>query len=94
MVSRFEAELGGHLQAERERSGLSQDALAQQFGVDQSLISRVERGQRRVSVEEFLLWADLVGADPVALFGTVAQRWEQTRRRTGSIWLSEAEPDG
>lgn len=37
---------------------MSQDALADRLGVDQSVVSRVEHAQRRVSVPELLAWAD------------------------------------
>lgn len=37
--------LGCYLSASRERSGLSQRALAEQIGVDYTYLSKIERGQ-------------------------------------------------
>ena len=41
----------------RQGKGLSQTALAKATGLDQSAISRIERGQRTVTVEQLVLIA-------------------------------------
>lgn len=38
------------------------------LGKDQSFISNIERGQRRVDVLEFYMLAKSIGADPIDLF--------------------------
>lgn len=42
---------------------MSQEALAIQLGTEQPTISKIERGQRRVTVAELLRWADVLGVD-------------------------------
>jgi transcriptional regulator with XRE-family HTH domain len=74
-VSDFDRELGLLLARLRESSGLSQEALAAALGRDQPLISKVERGQRRVSVADLLAWLGGLGiplADIVSNLETLA----------------------
>ena len=51
--------------AERQRAGLRQTDLARKLGESQSWVARVESGQRRIDVVEFLQIARVVGFDPV-----------------------------
>jgi transcriptional regulator with XRE-family HTH domain len=57
----------------RKASGLHQSELAHRLGRDQSVISNIERGQRRVDVVEFYLYARAMGYDPVHLFQILAR---------------------
>lgn len=71
---------GGHphlvavLTEARQKSGLTQAQLADRVGKDQTFISIIERGQRRVDVLEFVVLAKAMGADPARLFGQVLKR--------------------
>lgn len=71
---------GGHphlvavLTEARQKSGLTQAQLAEKIGKDQTYISIIERGQRRVDVLEFVTLARAMGADPAKLFGQVLKR--------------------
>ena len=56
----------------RRRSGLTQWDLAKRLGKDQSFVSLVEGGQRRVDVIEFFAIARALGEEPVALFTELA----------------------
>lgn len=47
--------------------GLSQDALAERLGCHQSLIARIESGQRRIDVVELVVLCRALGASPVEL---------------------------
>ena len=49
---------------EREASGLTQMELARKMGEYQSFVARLESGQRRVDVVEFLKLAEILGFDP------------------------------
>ena len=52
--------------AERMRAGLRQEDVAERLNQHQSWIARVESGQRRVDVVEFLALAKAIGFDPAA----------------------------
>jgi transcriptional regulator with XRE-family HTH domain len=58
----------------RARAGLRQEDLAARIGRDQTFVSLIERGQRRVDVIEFFEIARALGADPVALFKELANK--------------------
>jgi transcriptional regulator with XRE-family HTH domain len=48
----------------RQRRGLSQTEVARRLGRSQTFVSAVERGQRRVTVIEFLEMCEAIGFDP------------------------------
>lgn len=52
----------------RQEAGLRQSDLAAKLGKDQSFVSNIERGQRRVDVLEFYMLAKSIGVDPIDLF--------------------------
>jgi len=58
----------------RERAGVTQLALADSLGNSQTFISKVERGERRIDVVEFIEICDALGADPAATFREYLQR--------------------
>jgi transcriptional regulator with XRE-family HTH domain len=62
--SRRSAALRQLLIAARKASGLSQEELAQRLKSTQSAVSKIERGERRLDVVEFLNWCDAIGVDP------------------------------
>ena len=59
------------LTAARKQSGMKQEELAAVIGKDQSYISNIERGQRRVDVLEFITLARAIGVNPVNLFADI-----------------------
>lgn len=56
------------LVAKRRESKLTQSALAEQLAVPQSLVSKVERGERLLDVLEFAQYIAALGGDPVQAF--------------------------
>jgi transcriptional regulator with XRE-family HTH domain len=52
----------------RKAAGLRQEDLAVKLGKDQSFVSRIESGQRRVDVIEFYAIAMALRADPAKLY--------------------------
>lgn len=48
----------------REAAGLTQTELAEKLGEYQSFVARLESGQRRVDVVEFLELSEKLGFDP------------------------------
>ncbi|MGO7366567.1 helix-turn-helix domain-containing protein [Rhizobium leguminosarum] len=57
----------------REASGLTQTELADKLGEYQSLVARLESGQRRVDVIEFLELARILNFDPLDALGRLAR---------------------
>jgi transcriptional regulator with XRE-family HTH domain len=53
----------GFLTAKREAAGLTQTELAARLGEYQSFVARLESGQRRVDVIEFLKLSEALGFD-------------------------------
>lgn len=60
----------------RKESGLHQSDVAARMGNDQTIISNIERGQRRVDVIEFRDFANAIGRDPVDLYRHLVERWD------------------
>jgi len=52
----------------RRNAGLKQAELAEIIDKDQSYISNIERGQRRVDMLEFYILARAMNTDPVKLY--------------------------
>lgn len=64
----------------RQASGLTQAELAARVGKDQSFVSIIERGQRRVDVLEFVALAEAMEADPGQLFERMTSRLSKDLR--------------
>lgn len=64
----------------RQDSGLTQAELAKRVGKDQTFVSIIERGQRRVDVLEFVALARAMEADPRQLFERVTSRLSKAVR--------------
>ena len=52
------------LRTEREARGLRQEDVAQALGQNQMWMQRVELGERRIDVIEFVALATIIGFDP------------------------------
>ncbi|TAT71039.1 helix-turn-helix domain-containing protein [Rhizobium ruizarguesonis] len=57
----------------REASGLTQTELADKLGEYQSFVARLESGQRRVDVIEFLELARILNFDPLDALSRLAK---------------------
>lgn len=53
------------LKAEREKAKLSPALVADKLGVNQTYVSKYEKGERRLDLIEFLKIAEAVGFDPL-----------------------------
>lgn len=58
----------------REAAGMTQAQLAERLGEYQSFVARLESGQRRVDVVEFIELGSILGFDPAAAVRHVANR--------------------
>ena len=56
----------------RKEAGITQQELADQLNRPQSYVAKVETGERRLDVVEFIEWADGIGRSPAELVGLVA----------------------
>lgn len=59
------------LKKARKEKGITQAQLAEELGKPQSFIAKVESGERRLDVVEFVHLARLVGVDPAILIKTI-----------------------
>jgi transcriptional regulator with XRE-family HTH domain len=59
--------------AKREAAGMTQTQLADKLGEYQSFVARLESGQRRVDVVEFLDIAEILDFDPQKAIKQLAQ---------------------
>lgn len=57
----------------RKAAGMTQERLAEKLGQPQSFISKIESGERRLDVVEFIEVAKAMQIDPVTLFKRVVQ---------------------
>ncbi len=64
--------LKARLVALREGAGLTQRQLAARVGRDQSVIARIETGERRLDVVELFTLCVAMGLDPLVAFETLA----------------------
>lgn len=55
----------------REAAGMTQADLADRLGEYQSFVARLESGQRRIDVVEFLNIAEVLGFDPTKAIATL-----------------------
>ncbi|MDD3276796.1 MAG: helix-turn-helix transcriptional regulator [Kiritimatiellales bacterium] len=53
------------LREERQNAGLSQNMLAEKLNRPQSFVAKIEKGERRVDLVEFLTITHAMGIDPV-----------------------------
>jgi transcriptional regulator with XRE-family HTH domain len=72
MTYRTPSEVGSVVAELRRQAGLDQAAVAAHLGVDQSAVSRVERGERRLSAWELAAIAELLEVEPGLLTGREA----------------------
>jgi transcriptional regulator with XRE-family HTH domain len=73
--------VGQALAEARERAGLTQKQLAHRLRKPQSFVSNFERGQRRIDILELLRIADILEAEPHAIFADILARFKRGRTR-------------
>jgi transcriptional regulator with XRE-family HTH domain len=64
--------LAATLTQARKSAGMSQAVLAKQLRCQQSLIARIESGERRIDLVELIILSRAIGVDPSALLTKVA----------------------
>ena len=64
----------------RKSAGLGQDDLADRLKCHQSLVARLERGERRIDVVELVVLARAIGFDPFEVLAIVEAATEPDHR--------------
>ena len=62
------------ISATRRDASVSQEQLAERLGWSRSKVAKIEQGQRRIEVPDFILIARALDIDPETLFRRV-MRW-------------------
>lgn len=65
----------------RKQAGITQQQLAVQLNRPQSFVSKIERGERRIDVVEFLQISRLIGVDPHTVLKDIEHVSTKCRRR-------------
>ena len=87
-TSALDQAIGTFLGDLRRSRAVSQETLATQLGYRQSVISKAEKGQRRVTLSECLLWANALGVPFDDLVRGIERLWD-AHASTTSIWSRE-----
>ena len=58
----------------REDAGVTQRELARRLERAHSYVSRIEKGDRRLDLPEFIEWCELLDVDPVAAMRRIMRR--------------------
>ena len=58
----------------RENAGVSQRELARRLDRAHSYVGRIETGDRRLDLPEFIEWCELLDADPVEVLQGIVKR--------------------
>lgn len=66
--------------AARKNAGLRQQDLAYRLRCQQSFVARIESGQRRIDVVEFLVLTRAIGCDPYVILAMVEAALEPNHR--------------
>lgn len=82
----FSRALASRLTDLRIRSKASQVTLAGELKVDQGAVSRVESGQRRLSVGEAFAWLEALGLDAEDSAAELCSLWKTHGVRPPGFW--------
>jgi transcriptional regulator with XRE-family HTH domain len=77
-----EITIGSMLRRLRLNSGVSQEALAAAVGIPQTIVSRIERGTRRITASELRLACEMLG---VSMADFAAEFEEKAREEKARI---------
>jgi transcriptional regulator with XRE-family HTH domain len=58
----------------RTKAGVTQRELARRLSRAHSYVSRIEKGDRRLDLPEFIQWCEVLGADPVGVIQRIVRR--------------------
>jgi transcriptional regulator with XRE-family HTH domain len=64
---------------------MTQASLAERLGNTQTFISKVERGERRLDVVDFLEWCEALGANPVRILAQLQKMRTEAKSGRGKL---------
>ena len=64
LYSQDSTRLCGWLRQQREKSGLTIRQLADKLGWHHSIVGKIEQGERRIDVVEYLAFCEALGVNP------------------------------
>lgn len=76
-VDRFYREFGRRLREERNRRGLSQEAVARSVGLTRTSVTNIEKGRQHVALHTAFVLAETLESDPHALLPEARELAEQ-----------------
>ncbi|MFV8381004.1 helix-turn-helix transcriptional regulator [Corynebacterium hindlerae] len=82
----FDTMLAHELCQRRKRLGMSQTALAEELGIDQTSVSKIEAGARRISAYAALRWLVTLGTTADEAGAVLAQLWHESGAESKSLW--------
>lgn len=88
----FSRALANELGVRRSAGQVSQGTLAAELGIDQAAVSRVESGQRRLTVGETLAWFEALGFSSDEALSMIGDLWNKFGSRPPGFW--EEQIDG
>lgn len=74
-------EFTSQLRAARERAQLTQIDMADRLDTKQTVISKIERSERRLDVLEFLDWCQAANTDPCKILRAITRIDYQAERK-------------
>ncbi|SLD50561.1 transcriptional regulator, y4mF family [Mycobacteroides abscessus subsp. bolletii] len=78
-VKRIQLAVAAELRAAVARSGLTQEAVADQAGLSRSTVSRLLKGSRSADVTQLFKIAGVVGAEPGELLDAAQREYERKK---------------
>lgn len=85
-IDAFRREVVEHLATLRQQKGMSQTAFARELGTEQSIISKVESGNRELGLHESFAWGETLGLSPAETANILAAAWTKHCARRKGFW--------
>ncbi|MGB3377149.1 MAG: helix-turn-helix transcriptional regulator [Allopontixanthobacter sediminis] len=75
-------DLGNNIRRAREARGFTQEAFAQEIGLDRAYYGRIERGLVNISARTVFMLAEALQIAPSRLFTIIVERTDEVQNRS------------
>ena len=82
----FDSQIAKFTHARRRSVGISQAVLAEELGIDQATVSKVEHGLRKLSAGELMQWLEALGMPTDQAMEELSSLWRQYGQRPSTLW--------